>query len=60
MPCFMLADEYWPKLSTIFSQIKIYNKLNLRLVVEGMLYRIHVECPWRDLPAEFGEWNSIF
>ncbi|MCK5893701.1 MAG: transposase [Endozoicomonadaceae bacterium] len=24
-----------------------------------MLYRIHVGSPWRDIPAEFGEWNSI-
>ncbi|MCK5894011.1 MAG: transposase [Endozoicomonadaceae bacterium] len=52
MPHFMLTDEYWSKLSTIFSQIKIYNKSNLRLVVEGMLYRIRVGCPWRDLPAD--------
>lgn len=25
-----------------------------------MLYRIRVGCPWRDLPKEFGLWNSIF
>ena len=45
---------------TIFSQIRIYNKPNLRSYVEGMLYRIRVGCPWRDLPEEFGPWNSIF
>ena len=26
----MLTDEYWSKLTTIFSQINIYNKPNLR------------------------------
>ena len=60
MPRLMLADEYWSKLSTIFSQINIYNKPNLRLYVEGMLYRIRAGCPWRELPSAFGSWNSIY
>ena len=29
-------------------------------MVEGMLYRIRVGCPWRDLPKAFGRWNSIY
>ena len=27
--------------------------------VEAMLYCMRVGCPWRDLPAAFGRWNSI-
>ena len=38
----------------------IYDKPNLRLTVEGMLYKMRVGCPWRDLPSEFGHWNSVF
>ena len=38
----------------------IYDKPNLRLMVEGMLYRMGVGCPWRDLPSTFGFWNSIY
>ncbi|WP_345195508.1 IS5 family transposase, partial [Kistimonas scapharcae] len=60
MPRLMLTDEYWLKLTTIFSQVNIYNKPDLRLNVEGMLYRIRVGCPWRDLPSQFGYWNSVF
>jgi transposase len=41
-------------------QEAIYNKRNLRLTVEGMLYRMRVGCPWRDLPEAFGSWNSIY
>jgi transposase len=41
-------------------QHRIYDKPNLRMMVEGMLYRMRVGCPWRDLPAEFGCWNSIY
>ena len=38
----------------------IYDKPDLRLMVEAMLYRMRVGCPWRDLPTEFGSWNSIY
>ena len=38
----------------------IYHKPNLRKMTEGMLYRMRVGCPWRDLPKEFGRWNTIF
>ena len=35
-------------------------KLNLRIAVEGILYKLRVGCPWRDLPHSFGCWNSIY
>lgn len=38
----------------------IYHKPNLRMIVEGILYRMRVGCPWRDLPSKFGCWNSIY
>jgi transposase len=56
----MLNDELWSKLKMIMQQHRIYDKCNLRLTVEAMLYRMRVGCPWRDLPREFGCWNSIY
>jgi transposase len=56
----MLTDEHWPKLRTIMRQHGIYDKPNLRMMVEGVLYRMRVGCPWRDLPSIFGSWNTIF
>lgn len=56
----MLNDEFWPKLSAIMRQHRVYDKPNLRLMVEGILYRMRVGCPWRDLPAEFGSWHTIY
>jgi transposase len=38
----------------------IYDKSNLRMKVEGILYRMRAGCPWRDLPPIFGLWNSIY
>lgn len=60
MPRLMLSDEFWSKLKTILLQENIYNKPNLRLMVEGMLYRLRVGCPWRDLPRHFGRWNTVY
>jgi transposase len=44
----------------VMLQHRIYDKPNLRMIVEAMLYRMRVGCPWRDLPSEFGCWNSIY
>ena len=56
----MLSDELWSKLQEIMLQHRIYDKPNLRMMVEAILYRMRVGCPWRDLPVEFGFWNSIY
>ena len=56
----MLSDELWSKLKAIMLQHRIYNKPNLRMMVEAMLYRMRVGYPWRDLPVEFGFWHSIY
>ena len=42
------------------SQNNIYDKPTLRLTVEGILYKMRVGCPWRDLPQYFGSWNAIY
>lgn len=31
-----------------------------RMFVEGVLWIVRTGSPWRDLPAVFGEWNSVF
>lgn len=33
---------------------------NNRLFVEAVLYTARVGNPWRDLPAEFGNWRSVY
>jgi len=60
MPRLMLSDELWSKLRKILCQHGIYDKRDLRMTVEGMLYRLRVGCPWRDLPKAFGCWNRVY
>ena len=33
---------------------------NCRLFMEAVLWIARTGAPWRDLPAEFGNWNTIF
>lgn len=60
MPRLMLNDELWSKLKKNLLQNGIDDKPNLRIMLEGMLYRIRVGYPWQDLLAKFGCWNSIY
>lgn len=65
MPRTMLNDQHWSKLEScgamlLMRNFDIYLKRNLSNFIEAILYRIRTGCPWRDLPPDFGNSNSIF
>ena len=60
MPRLMLSDEHWSKLLKSLQYYGRDLKRDLRMTVEGMLYRMRTGCPWRDLPKEFGNWNKVY
>lgn len=61
MPRTMLSDSQWKMLCQMLLQSgRVYNKTAHRMTLEVILYRMRTGCPWRDLPAQFGRWNTVF
>ncbi|QEH49686.1 IS5 family transposase [Aggregatibacter actinomycetemcomitans] len=57
----ILTNKLWERLAYLLDRTgRVYNKPEHRNTVEGILYRIRTGCPWRDLPAEFGLWNTVY
>jgi hypothetical protein len=56
----MLTEELWSNLREILLQFSLHNKAGLRKTVEGILFRMQIGVPWRDLPKHFSKWNSIY
>ena len=60
---FVVSDAAWVKVASLLpgkaSGSGVTAKDN-RLVLEAVLWRVRTGLPWRDLPSEFGRWNSVF
>ena len=60
---FVVSDAVWEKVAPLLpgkaSDRGVTAKDN-RLFLEAVLWRVRTGLPWRDLPSEFGNWNSIF
>lgn len=61
MPRKMLTDKTWEFLKDALRDTgRVYNKYEHRMTLEGILYRMRTGIQWRDLPEEFGLWNTVF
>ena len=60
---FVISDAVWEKVASLLpgkaSDRGVTAKDN-RLFLEAVLWRVRTGLPWRDLPSEFGNWNSVF
>jgi transposase len=60
---FVIKDDLWERIAPLLpgkaSDSGVTAKDN-RLFLEAILWRIRAGLPWRDLPADFGHWNSVF
>src|SRR4051794_34121828 len=60
---FMVGDAVWEKIAPLLpgkaSDPGATAKDN-RLFLEAVLWRVRTGVPWRGLPSDFGNWNSVF
>jgi len=60
---FGISDGIWAKIERLLpgkASDRGVTARNNRLFVEAVLWRVRTGLPWRDLPDEFGHWNSVF
>lgn len=56
----MITDEIWVQLLATMENHGCYDTKNSRDVMEGILWKLRVGCPWEDLPEEFGPWKTAY
>ena len=60
---FGISDGVWAKIERLLpgkASDRGVTARDNRLFVEAVLWRVRTGLPWRDLPDEFGHWNSVF
>jgi transposase len=57
-----LSDEEWARLAPLLpAHPRQGHRWNdHRMVINGVFFRTRAGCPWRDLPAEFGNWKTVY
>ena len=53
-----LTDSQWDAISP-FLNLKRKRRLDLRVVMDALLYMVRVGCQWRNLPANFPNWRAV-
>lgn len=56
-------EKVWPKLVKFFVKedgVYIKNELKTKRFIEAVIWMLRSGAPWRMLPREYGNWNSVF
>jgi transposase len=59
----VLSDEMWARIEPFLPSVKGAMGRPMREhrpLVEGAIYRYRTGIAWRDLPAEFGPWQTVW
>ena len=59
----MFSDELWAVIEPVLpSDVGRRGKRwsDHRMILEGIAWRFRVGAPWRDLPADFGPWQTVW
>lgn len=57
-----LSDNQWECIEDLFPERKSTGRppTSPRVAINGILWILRTGSPWRDLPAEFGHWRTIY
>ena len=53
-----LTDTQWDAIS-LYLNLTRKRRVNLRAVMNALLYMVRVGCQWRNLPANFPKWRAV-
>lgn len=59
----MITDDLWDAIAHLFPQRAGRRGrpwADHRLILEGICWRYRTGSPWRDLPEEFGPWQTVW
>lgn len=59
----LLRDDQWERIAPLMCGKpgdRGRRGVNNRLFIEAVLWVARTGSPWRDLPPEFGAWNSVY
>jgi transposase len=58
----VISDEVWARIEPLLPAVKGPMGSPFRPhrpVIEGVIHRLRTGIPWRDLPPEFGAWQTV-
>ncbi|MEU4898989.1 IS5 family transposase [Streptomyces sp. NPDC044780] len=56
-----LSDEQWSVLKSLLPAVGVSRRQpGCRRLVDGVRWRVRTGVPWRDLPVEYGPWQTVY
>lgn len=57
-----LTDDQWNLIADLFASTATTGRppRDRRQVLDGILWILNTGSPWRDLPGQFGPWNTVW
>lgn len=58
----LLTDEQWDLIADLFPEPAATGRppSDRRMIVNGIFWLMRTGAPWRDVPAEFGPWQTVW
>jgi putative transposase len=59
-----IPDDVWPLIQTIWDEHspakpKGHRRVDLRRVLNGIIFRLRTGCQWNQLPTQFGDDSTV-